>query len=143
MRAFLKTRGWQVSLLVIAVGVISGCGDDDFDNNPRPAESVDLTGVIADRGVTVSPSEIGAGPVRITIVNETDDVHTVTLEGGSVQASVGPVNPQDTATIQKTLPSGDYEVRAGSEQAVAREIPPAELTVGPERQSSNNTLLLP
>jgi hypothetical protein len=143
MRAFLKTRGWRASVLVVAVSAIAGCGGDDFENNPRPAESVDLTGVIADRGVTVSPSEIGAGPVRITIVNETDDVHTVTLEGASVEATVGPVNPQDTATIQKTLPSGDYEVRAGSEQAVSREIPPAELTVGPDRDSSNNTLLLP
>lgn len=143
MRAFVKTRGWQASLLVVAVGVAAGCGGDDFENKPRPAESVDLTGVIANRGVTVSPSKIGAGPVRITIVNQTDDVHTVTLEGPSVEASVGPVNPQDTATIQKSLPSGSYEVRAGTKQAVTREIPPAELTVGPERESSNNTLLLP
>ncbi len=143
MTAFVKTRGWRASLVVIAVSALAGCGGDDFENKPRPPASVDLTGVIADRGVTVSPSEIGAGPVRITIVNQTDDAHTVTLEGASVEAMVGPVNPQDTATIQKSLPSGDYEVRAGSEQAVAREIPPARLTVGPERESSNSTLLLP
>ena len=39
------------------------------------------------RGVTVSPDKFGAGPVRITIVNQTDDAHTVTLEGASVEAS--------------------------------------------------------
>lgn len=125
------------------MGLLAGCGADDFENKPRPAGSVDLTGVIADRGVTLSPTKVGAGPVRITLVNETDDVHTVTLEGDSLDATVGPVNPQDTATIQKTLPSGSYELRAGSEQAVEREIPPADLTVGPDRASSNGTLLLP
>ena len=119
------------------------CGEDDFKNAPRPAASVDLTGVIADRGVSISPSRVGAGPVRITMVNQTDDAHTITLEGPSVEERIGPVNPLDTATISKTLPSGTYEVRAGSEQAVDREIPPAELTVGPERESSNDSLLLP
>ncbi len=129
-------------MVAAALGAVA-CGEDDFKNEARPAASVDLTGVIADRGVSISPSKVGAGPVRITMVNQTDDAHTVTLEGPSVEESIGPVNPLDTATISKTLPSGTYEVRAGSEQAVDREIPPAELTVGADRESSNDSLLLP
>ncbi len=37
----------------------------------------------------------------------------------------------------------DEAVHAGSEQAVEKEIPPAELDIGPDRKSSNDELLLP
>ena len=99
--------------------------------------------MIQDRGVTVSPASEGAGPFVITISNQTDDAHTVTLEGTSIEETVGPIQPQDTGTIQKTLPTGKYEVRAGSDQAVEKEIPPAELDIGPDRDPSNDQLLLP
>lgn len=126
--------------------VASGCGGDDFENEPRPAVPLELTGVIQERGVSVSPSkgaDIGAGPFIITISNQTDDAHTVTLEGTSVEERVGPIQPQDTATIQKTLAQGTYEVRAGSQEAVEKEIPSAELVVGARRDASNDELLLP
>ena len=142
MRALRKTRIWPPLLLGTAV-LLAGCGGDDFENERRPAVPIELTGVIQDRGVTVSPSKEGAGPFVITISNQTDDAHTVTLEGTSVEETVGPIQPQDTGTIQKTLPMGKYEVRAGSEQAVEKEIPPAELDIGPDRDPSNDQLLLP
>lgn len=142
MRALSKTRVWAPLFLGTAL-VLAGCGEDDFENAKRPPVPIELTGVIQERGVTVSPSKEGAGPFVITISNQTDDAHTVTLEGTSVEERVGPIQPQDTATIQKTLPKGRYEVRAGSEEAVEREIPPAELVIGPERDPSNDRLLLP
>ena len=132
-----------VLLLAGASGAAAGCGGDDFENKPRPPSAVTLTGVIQDRGVTVSPKEEGAGPVVITISNQTDEPHTLTLEGDKIDETVGPVQPQDTASIQATLEQGTYEVRAGSSEAVAREIPPAELTIGPDRDSSSDELLLP
>ena len=46
-------------------------------------------------------------------------------------------------TIQKTLEPGSYEVKAGSEKAVPKEIRPAVLVIGKERENSNNDLLLP
>ena len=52
-------------------------------------------------------------------------------------------SPATRATIQKTLEPGSYEVRAGSEKAVPKEIRPAVLEIGKERQNSNNDLLLP
>ncbi len=130
-------------LLTGAAGAFAGCGGDDFENEPRPAAAEQLTGVVQDEGVTVSPNNRGAGPFLITISNQTDEAHTLTLEGESVEETVGPVQPQDTATIQATLAPGSYEVRAGSPVAVAKEIPPAELTVGPARDSSADQLLLP
>lgn len=129
-------------LLMLAV---AGCGDDDFANDPRPPTPVELSAVIHDDGVTLSPKREGAGPVLITFVNQTDRAHTITVEGEDVIERTAPIQPQDTATIQKTLRPGTYEVRAGSSRAVDIEdqIPPATLTVGPERTDSNSDLLLP
>jgi hypothetical protein len=131
------------------VGIlVSGCGGEDFQNEPRPPVSIELTGVIQDKGVTISPNRVGAGPIEITISNQTKAAHTITLEGepaggNRVRERVGPVNPLDTATVQKTLRPGTYEVRAGSERAVPREIASATLTVGRERRDSNSQLLQP
>ena len=103
--------------------LVVGCGEDDFENDPRPATAVNLTGVIQPKGVTIGPNGRGAGAFLITVSNQTDDPHTVTLEGISVEETVGPIQPQDTATIQRTLAPGTYEVRAGSERAVGSRDP--------------------
>jgi hypothetical protein len=147
MRATRKTRrvGGAVAFLVIGISAASatGCGGDDFENEPRAPVPVELTGVIQDEKMTVSPRKVGAGPIIITISNQTEDAHTVTLEGESVKERTPPINPQDTATIQKTLRRGTYEVRAGSSAAVPEEIRPATLVIGRQRPNSNDRLLLP
>jgi len=137
-------------VVLVASGVMlvlaaTGCGSEEFANDPRPPSPVEMTGVITDESVTISPRSEGAGPIRITIANQTDRALTVTLEGEDLEAQVGPVSPQDTADIQKTLTSGTYEVRAGSSRAVNIEdqIRPATIEIGPERDSSNGELLLP
>ena len=132
------------SFLLLVALVVAGCGgEDDFENKPRPPVPVQLTGVINDREVTVSPGRLGAGPVVLIVSNQTQQSHTVTLEGEDVRETVGPINPLDTATIQKTLKPGAYEVRAGSEQATARPISAAVLDVGPPRPGSSDETLLP
>jgi hypothetical protein len=122
---------------------VGGCGSQDFKNKPRPPVPIELTGVIQEKRVTVSPNKVGAGPILITVSNQTKDAHTLTLEGDSVRERVGPINPLDTATIQKTLRPGTYDVRAGSSVAVAHEIKPATLVIGKPRKDSNNQLLTP
>ena len=130
--------------VVAAAAIAAGCGEDDFENEPRPPVPMELTGVIQEDKLTVSPSRnLGAGPFTILISNQTDAKHTVTLEGGSIQERVGPVAPDDTVEIKPTLAPGSYEVSAGSPRAVRREIEPAVLDIGEERRSSNNELLLP
>lgn len=128
---------------VVVAALLASCGDEDFANNPRPPIPLELTGVIRDDAVRVSPSSIGAGPVLITVSNQTGNVHTVILEGDSLTGQEGPVAPGGTATIQQTLTPGSYEVRAGTEKALRKEIAPAVLEIGEERPSSNNDLLLP
>jgi hypothetical protein len=129
--------------LAVAAVLIAGCGEDDFKNEARAPVRLALTGVIQDDKVTVSPAKIGAGPVEITISNQTDSTRTITLENESIIEKAGPVQPGATATIQRTLEPGSYEVRAGSKKAVRKEIQPAVLTIGKERANSNNELLLP
>jgi hypothetical protein len=145
MSGIRKTRFETVALVVAGALVfgIAGCGEDDFKNKPRPAVALQLTGVVQPDKVSVQPKKFGGGPVLITIANQTPDAHTVTLEGGEIREVVGPIQPQDTATIQQTLREGIYEVRAGSEEAVPKEIEPARLDVGPDRPDSSGEPLLP
>jgi len=132
------------ALLATTAVVAVGCGGgEDFKNEPRPPAPVQLTGVIRDDKLTVSPNRVGSGPVILLISNQTDDPHTITLDGSGVKETVGPINPLDTAKIQQTLEQGNYEVKAGSEAAVAKEIAPAVLEIGPPRKSSRNQVLLP
>ena len=141
-----SARACAAGLAVVAVVTFAGCGEDDFENEPRPPVPKQLTGVITEEKVTVSPNELGAGPVVITVSNQTDGAHTLTLESsddGTIREQVGPINPLDTATLQRTLTEGTYTVSAGSEAAVPREIRPATLTIGKERKSGSDELLLP
>jgi hypothetical protein len=139
----VRTRVRGCAGLAVVAALIAGCGEDDFKNEARAPVRIALTGVIQDDRVTVSPAKIGAGPVEITISNQTDSERTITLEGESITEEQGPVQPGDTATIQKTLEPGSYEVRAGSKKAVRREIQPAVLQIGKKRKNSNNELLQP
>lgn len=128
----------------VAAIFVAGCGDEDFDNKARAPVRINLSGVIQKDKVTVSPSHnLGAGPFAITIANQTDQRHTITLEGEALREQAGSVDPNDTLTIRHTLEPGTYQVRAGSEEAVPKEIKPAVLDIGAERKNSNSDLLLP
>lgn len=131
------------SILVVLGG--AGCGGgEDFANEPRPPVALEITGVITDQRLTVAPDQFGAGPVNLTISNQTPDSHTIILEGEEIEPEeVGPINPMDTATIQKTLAEGTYEVSAESREAVLSDIAPAEIDVGPERSTGSDDTQLP
>jgi hypothetical protein len=166
----MRQNGWtRIAASLIAATsallVITGCGDDDkFKNEPRPPVPTQLTGVITDEEVTVSPNTLPLPPEKgqqeastdlntpivLVISNQTQEAHTVTLSGRTrdgkpIEAQTPPINPLDTAQIQQSLPPGRYQVRAGSERAVdpKEQIAAATLTVNPNRQTSSDDLLLP
>lgn len=133
--------------LLVTLGA-SACGDDDFENEPRPPVPLAITGVITQRQVDISPDGFGAGPVVLTISNQTPESHRVSLEGTAddgteISEVTGPINPQDTATIQQSLPEGEYEVIANSDGTLTPEIRPGEIAVGPPRSSASDELELP
>jgi hypothetical protein len=139
-----QTRAAKTRLLMavaLATGGV-GCGED-FENEPRTPVPVELTAVIQQRAVTVSPDRVGAGPISITVSNQSDLAHTVILSGSTVEERVGPINPQDTATIQKTVTQGRYELRANPDGPGAGGLRPGELRVGSRRAPSNDRILLP
>jgi hypothetical protein len=132
-----------VAVLATALA-LAGCGGGkDFENKPRPPVTLELTGVITKEKVTISPRRVGAGPVEIKISNQSGRSRVIVLDGNGIQESVGPVNPLDVATLQKTLKPGRYTVKAGSEVATATEITPATLVIGKERASASDKVLLP
>jgi hypothetical protein len=140
------TRSTALLFGGLATLAVIGCGGgSDFKDNPRPPVPVQLTGVITDKSVSVEPSKLGAGPVVLLISNQSQQSHTVTVEGGPHNRieQVGPINPLDAGRIQETLETGTYTIRAGSDQAASHMIKPATLTIGPQRPSSSGTLLLP
>ena len=136
--------GRVLATCAIAAVLVAGCGDEDFERKPRSPVRVELTGVVQTDRVTVSPArDLGAGPFEITISNQTDKPHTITLEGETVKEDAGSLEPNDTLSIMRTLEPGTYEVRAGSEEAQPKEIEPAVLEIGAARNDSNSDLLLP
>jgi hypothetical protein len=130
---------------VLTAALLPGCGggDDDYANNPRPPAPINVTAAITDRGITVSPTRFGAGPVVFIIANQTDDATKVTLEsdtsgGPGIKQTTSPINPDGTATLKVDMETGDYEVRVDSGG-----IDPAALVVGAARKSAQDELLQP
>jgi hypothetical protein len=125
------------SLLV----AVSGCGADDFENNPRPPAPVELTAKVDDKSVLMSPSAVGAGLAVITVSNQSRDPINLTIVGPAPEdeAESGEIAPGGVGNLKAELVEGEYEVSAGDSSRVKS----AELAVGPERESSQNELLLP
>ena len=134
--------------LVAGIGVatiLGGCGQRDRDGRPpRPPVASQVTGGITSEQVTLSPRRIGGGRIALIVSNQDADSHAVVLEGGRTLEQVGPINPQDTATIMAELTQGSYAVRAGSDAVSSSErIEPARLVVGPGRPTGEDDLRRP
>jgi len=129
-------------VLVFAVALVTalavaGCGSDDFKNDPRPPIPAEVSVKIAKDGVGVSPREFGAGLVNFTIANLTMKPGTLAIHG-PVDADSMEIPPAGTDTIKVDMQTGSYEA---SVSGVA--VRPFSFTVGPERASGQNDLLLP
>ncbi len=117
--------------------VVAGCGRDDFKNDPRPPIPAEVSVKIAKDGVAVSPKEFGAGIVNFTIANLTTEPGTLAIQG-PVDADSSEIPPTGTGTIKVDMKTGSYEASVSG--IAAR---PFSFTVGPERPSGQNDLLLP
>ena len=138
-QTFVARRGCAAAIACAAAIGVSGCGEDDFENNPRPPSPVELTAAIDKNSVSIAPSNPDAGIVVITISNQTAEPNELVLTGPTDESS-GVIPPSGTGTIKAALEEGDYEASTGSSES---EVKPAQLTVGPPGESSQNDLLLP
>ena len=130
------------ALAVLAlVPALAGCGGGaHFQNDPRPPTPVDLSVYIDNGRVSVSPSDVGAGPVTLYVTNQASHSQTLQIRdsaGGSL-ASTGAINTGQTAQISTDLQRpGTYAL------AVSSPIPAARLHIGRPRGNSDNALLQP
>jgi len=137
--------GALASGIALTAGILAGCGGgQNFGDRPRPPAPLYLNGVITSTGVSISPNRLGAGPVVIQVSNQTQAAHTLTLDGGNIApVQSGTIGPTDVGTIKTTLEPGTYTVKAGSVQAVKKELAPAQLVIGKARPDSNEQVGLP
>jgi hypothetical protein len=130
----LAFAGVFVSLLVA-----TGCGSTETrTNNPRPPSPINVGVKIDDEKISASPSRFGAGPIVMFVANQSTASHRLTLDGPQLRQSVGPINPQDTATLKVNVRPGEHTLSVNGGNVKARDI-----SVGPERPSGQNELLQP
>ena len=121
----------------LAALAVAACGRDDYENEPRPPTPAEISIQIAPDGLTVSPSEFGAGIANITIVNFSDVPNGVEIDGPTIGESPE-LAPGTTDVLKMEMETGDYEAIL-----VDGDFKPFPFVVGPERESANNELLLP
>jgi hypothetical protein len=132
-----RGRTLLVASALLAALIVTGCGRNDFKNDPRPPVPAEVAVKIAKSGVGISPKEFGAGLVNFTIANLTDTTGTLAIHG-PVNADSDEIPPGSAETLKVEMKTGSYEA---SVDGLA--VRPFNFTVGPERPSGQNDLLLP
>jgi hypothetical protein len=129
---------WAV--IFVASLTVFGCGGDSARTSDlRPPSPINIGVEIGDDEISASPTKFGAGPVVIVVSNQSSASQTLTIEGPRLKQSVGPISPEDTATLKVTVEPGEHTLSAGS----ASSVKPERLNVGPKRPSAQNKLLQP
>ena len=125
-----------VAAALLGVLAVAG-GGSDFKNDPRPPVPAEVSAKISPQGVAVSPREFGAGLVNFTVANLTNETGSFAIHG-PVDATSPDIAPGDTGTVKVDMKTGSYEASVNGFT-----VAPFAFTVGPERPSGQNQLLLP
>jgi hypothetical protein len=122
---------------MLAALIVAGCGAEDHPNDPRPPAPVELSAKVDDKRVVLAPTKTGAGLAVVTISNQSSE--NVQLEfSGPSRGETSEIAAGGVGTVQLQLKEGDYTVDPSSPS-----IQSGTLTVGAERPSAQNDLLLP
>ena len=133
-----------ISLLALAA---AGCGSQERTANQlRPPMPIQLNASLTPKKISLSPSQIGGGPVVLLIANLTGIDQDVTFSANTPSAGADSqldsqtvkIAANDTASMKANLSDGSYTVAVDGDT-----IPPAILSVSGERPSSQNDLMLP
>ena len=125
---------------MLLAAALAGCGSSgERKNSLRPPSPINISVKIGDDHVSAAPSKFGAGPIIVIASNQSSASHTLTIDGPQLKQSVGPINPDDTATFKVEVSPGEYTVSADD----TADVRPGKLVVGPKRPSAQNQLLLP
>jgi hypothetical protein len=134
-------RAGAITLAVTALALVgAGCGgDDEARSQQRPPVPINVSLLIGPERLTASPDSFGAGPVTLLVANQSGAAQTLTIDGPRLRRSVGPIPPDDTASVKVTMGTGDFTVSAEEDAGIEA----ATLTVGAPRDSAQDQLLLP
>jgi hypothetical protein len=127
-----------VLAMLLCAGALSACGEEDGRTEVRPPVPQNVSVVIGQEDITASPESLGAGPLTFLVSNQSGAARTLRVEGPQLSRSIGPIQPEDTATLNLTAQPGELELAADAEG-----VQPALLTIGPERPSAQDQLQLP
>jgi hypothetical protein len=145
-------RGFALAVPVVAGALaMAGCGTARLPARPSPPLPVDLSVYVGARSVSVSPTLIGAGPVRLLIASEARRAIVLSLvrPGRSIAAHSTLIAPGGNQQLSVVLLPGVYRLVTflpavnQARLALPSTIVPARLLVGPSRRGSGDTLLAP
>src|SRR5262249_57367036 len=100
-----------LALTLIAI-VVSGCGRNDFQNDPRPPIPAEISAKIATDGIVVSPRSFGAGLAVFTVANLTNQAGSLAIHG-PVTAATDEIPPSGTGSVNVQPETGTPEARRG------------------------------
>jgi hypothetical protein len=156
--------GLACALGAVALALpLAGCGAEEHPNEPRPAIPTEVTVSISEEQVSAQPAVVGVADkdssqpvsqnadvdnprldsnieltVVFTIANLTGTDSRLELQGPKDDSSTVIVG-NGTARYEVALPTGEYLISAADIPSASE----ARFTVGPDRVSSQNDLLLP
>jgi hypothetical protein len=143
-----------IVILGASTFLVTACGSagGTAASAPRPPSPVNLTVLVNDSRVSVSPNRLGAGPVIFIVTNQATRAESLAISTtGHTRplASTAPINPQGTTQVSLDFKPGVYTVATESRRATDAQrsrpptITPASIHIGRRRASSNSELLQP
>lgn len=141
------TRITSFALLPLAALVAAGCGSNARTANElRPPLPIQIDASLMPKKISISPNQIGGGPVTLIVSNLTGSDQRITFGANSpsgasdlrIDSQSATIAPTNTALMKADLTDGTYSLSVEDDA-----IPAALLTVSGERPSAQNDLMLP
>ena len=141
------TRKTSFILLPLAALIVAGCGTKERTANElRPPVPIQLNASLMPKKISLSPSQIGGGPITLVVSNLTATEQRITFGANSpsgtselrIDSQSATIAPNNTASMKAELSDGTYSLSVEGES-----IPTAVLNVSGERPSAQNDLMLP
>ena len=143
-----------IVILAVTSAGVAGCGSagSPAASRPEPPGPLALSAFVGHGAVRVSPGRLGAGPVLLTVANQSTGAIALTLSrAGAALARTAPINPGGVTQVKVDLTRGAYTVSAlaagrrsdaARNRAVARTLT-TTLRVGASRAGAGEQVLQP
>jgi hypothetical protein len=138
-----------IGVMAVTAAAVCGCASSPkYANHPRPALPLNLTVIVNNSGVSVSPDSVSGGQATFTITNQSQNqAEGLSIEAagtGQELAKVPPINPQGATQVTVNLAANtDYALIPTTNGSTNAALKTARVSVGADRSGSRNVLLTP